>query len=519
MRHLIDRDIYIKEYLHISNHIENERGNELYEGLLDTLFGGLKMLLKKDWSGIKCKNPSVLKYLQEIDKSLSGYTMTKMEFSNECKLIRQNIADYFNDILDYKLAQIEKAEDKEKFFKQEEKEIKDKDNNKKGVAKKLNIKDKALVDSIDKYKENISSACKVSAKLREYADLMMNSVDVFVNAQIVAEYDKFFDDKKKKEIEEQRKKAYEEWKTKNEEERKIAEEEMKKLSAARDKEMKAIGVKLIGPMDGDKAVDTIVDQFTKTVDNVNGIDINLKKIEEFDLKKELVKMLSLDTYVGIKDTFEKKINWGDNKEDKLRGIFLSKIILNKMNTAFNIVKGNNIKPLFKSIPSASVQAMFVSLANVILNGFLGEDFKLDDKQAIMMARCAIVSDRTIGFCLPSLSTSLVKDNSDESNIFLSIMDKLRSGEVSKEEIETVVNSLKEDKIKKAVAKTLGGKDETYFEKWAKIEMGKFAQNISKTYDEIIIAKAKKLKEAAQKEREKEAQQAEQRSQAAENKTA
>ena len=518
MKHLINREDYIKEYLHISNHIESERDNELYEGLLNTLFGGLKMLLKKDWSGIKCKNPSVLKYLQEIDKSLSGYTMTKMEFSNECKMIRQNIADYFNDILEYKLSQIDKAEDKEKFFKQEEKEIKDKDNKKKGVAKKLNIKDKALMDSIDKYKENISSACKVSAKLREYADLMMKSVDVFVNDQIIAQYDKFFDDKKKKEIEEQRKKAYEEWKVKSEEERKIAEEEMKKLSAARDKEMKALKVNLIGPMNGDKAIDTIVDQFTKTVNNVNDIDIDLEKIGEFDLNNELKKMLSLDTYVGIKDSFE-QINWGDKKEDKLRGIFLSKIILNKMNTAFNIVKGNHIKSLFKSIPSASVQAMFVSLANVILNGFVKDDFKLDDKRAIMMARCAIVSDRTVGFCLPSLNTSLAKNNSDESNIFLSIMDELRSGNVSKEEIETVVDSLKKDKIKTAVAKSLGGKDKTYFEKWAKIKMGEFAQNISKTYSEIIMPKAKELKEAAQKEREKEAQRAEQQSQATENKTA
>lgn len=522
MKHLINREDYIREYLRINTYIENvdnveKNENELYEGLLGTLFGGLKMLLKKDWDGIKCKNPSVLKHLQEIDKSLSGYTMTKMEFSNECKTIRQNIADYFNDILDYKLSQIEKAEDKEKFFKQEEKEIEDKDNDKKGVEKKLNIKDKALMDSISKYKENITSACKASGKLREYADLMMNSVDIFVNGQIVAEYDKYFDDKKKKEIEEQRKKAYEEWKVKNEEERKIAEEEMKKLSATRDKEMKAIGVKLIGPMDGDKAIDTIVDQFTKAVDNVNDIDINLKKIKEFDLNSELQKILSLDTYVGIKDTLG-QIEWGDEKEDKLKGIFLSKIILNKMKTAFNIVKGNDIKPLFKSIPSASVQAMFVSLANVILNGFVADKFTLDDKYATMMARCAIVSDRTIGFCLPSLSTSLVKNNSDESNIFLSIMDKLRSGEVSKEEIETVVDSLKEDKIKIAVAKSLGGKDETYFEKWAKIEMGKFAQNISKTYDQIIISKAKELKEAAQKEREKEAAKAEQESQAAEKTT-
>ena len=52
MKHLINREDYIKEYLRINrsvnniieNEIENE--NELYEGLLGTLFGGLKMLFK-----------------------------------------------------------------------------------------------------------------------------------------------------------------------------------------------------------------------------------------------------------------------------------------------------------------------------------------------------------------------------------------------------------------------------------------------------------------------------------------
>lgn len=67
MRHLINREDYIKEYLHICNQemitdidkvVENE--TELYEGLLSTLFGGLKMLLKKDWANIKCKKPKCI---------------------------------------------------------------------------------------------------------------------------------------------------------------------------------------------------------------------------------------------------------------------------------------------------------------------------------------------------------------------------------------------------------------------------------------------------------------------------
>ena len=106
MKHLINRDNYIKEYLR--KNVDNE--NDINEGLLSTVFGGLKMLLKKDWANVKCKNPSVLTYLKDIDKSLEGYTMTKMEFSGECTTIRQNVANYFSDILDYKLKQIEKLE-------------------------------------------------------------------------------------------------------------------------------------------------------------------------------------------------------------------------------------------------------------------------------------------------------------------------------------------------------------------------------------------------------------------------
>ena len=129
MKHLINREDYIREYLHISNSIKNvenveKNDNELYEGLLGTLFGGLKMLLKKDWDGIKCKNPSVLTHLKAIDKSLQGYTMMKMQYSSECNNIRQNVADYFNDILDYKLSQIEKEENPDKFLKKEKKKKK-----------------------------------------------------------------------------------------------------------------------------------------------------------------------------------------------------------------------------------------------------------------------------------------------------------------------------------------------------------------------------------------------------------
>ena len=96
MKHLINRENYIKEYLR--KNVDNE--NDINEGLLSTVFGGLKMLLKKDWANVKCKNPSVLTYLKDIDKSLEGYTMTKMEFSVEFTTNRENVAKKFKDSVD-----------------------------------------------------------------------------------------------------------------------------------------------------------------------------------------------------------------------------------------------------------------------------------------------------------------------------------------------------------------------------------------------------------------------------------
>ena len=213
MKHLINREDYIKEYLRINRSIENiieneiENNNELYEGLLSSVFGGLKMLFKKDWANIKSKNPTVLEHLKDMDKRLAGYTMVKMQYSAECQNIRQNLADYFNDILAYKLLQIEKEENADKFIEKENTENEE-NTETNSVAKILNLKDKTLLDSLKKYKDNISTQCKASPKLREYADQMLNSVTTFVNDVVLSELEKKGADKKK--IEEERKKLEEE---------------------------------------------------------------------------------------------------------------------------------------------------------------------------------------------------------------------------------------------------------------------------------------------------------------------
>ena len=529
MKHLINREDYINEYLRVKiNNEENQ--NELYEGLLSTVFGGLKMLLKKDWANIKCKNPSVLEHLKEIDKSLSGYTMTKMRFSSECQNIRQNIADYFNDILDYKLSQIEKEDDANKFI---EKENKEKEENKesKGVEKTLNLKDKTLLDSIKKYKDNISTNCKEDPKLREYADQLLNSVEVFVNGMVLNELEKKGADKKKleekrKKLEEKKKKLEEERKKKDEESKKAEEETIKKIADDRDKSMRNLGVKPIGPMDGDKSVETIAKQFVDMLGEFND-----GKVNESALPKGYSDVLRSDTYIGILKSLE-ELDWNFSENDENLGKqiydkFFIRVILNKINTAFEVVEKNKEK--FTGVPSASVQAMMISLANAVIYGFMGDKFNIEkNKDRIsLLAKCAIDSDATIGFNLPLIDS----EKPDNGNFFVSIMNEFKSENISSKEVEDAVKSMTKEEIE-AVKKEFDGtndeekddtnsnnnnndddkkekvpadpKDQSEFAKrFGTTIMKDFRQNMTNLVD-IILKTAQKIKDKAQKDREAEA---------------
>ena len=451
MKHLINREDYIKEYLRISNYIEiksevkNE--NELYEGLLSSLFGGLKMLFKKDWANIKCKNPSVLEHLKAMDKKLAGYTMIKMQYSSECQNIRQNIADYFNDILEYKLLQIEKEENADKFIEQENTE-KEENTEANKVARMLNLKDKTLLDSLKKYKDNIATQCKANPKLREYADQMLNSVVTFVNDIVLAELEKKGADKSKideerKKIEDEKKKMDEEIKKRDEEAKKASEEAMKKLKDERDKALTALGVKPIGDMGGDKAIETI----TKQLEDVLK-DFNNAKVNESALPGNYGEILSGDTYIGLQKSLE-EIDWeaeGKEEVNELYNRLFIRVIVNKINTAFGVILKSKDK--FKETPSASAQAMLVSLTNAIIYGYVGNKFKIEnndnDARLSLMTKCAIDSDATIGFNLPLIDDS----KPDNGNFFVSIMNQFKSDNISSQEVEDVVLNMTPEELKK-----------------------------------------------------------------------
>ena len=553
MKHLINREDYIKEYLRINRSVNNiieneiESENELYEGLLSSLFGGLKMLFKKDWENIKCKNPSVLEHLKDIDKKLAGYTMMKMQYSSECQNIRQNIADYFNDILEYKLLQIEKEENADKFIEKENTEKEENTENNK-VARMLNLKDKTLLDSLKKYKENIATACKANPKLREYADQMLNSVVTFVNDIVLAELEKKGADKSKideerKKIEDEKKKMDEEIKKRDEEAKKASEEAMKKLKNERDKALTALGVKPIGDMGGDKAIETIAKQLEDVLK-----DFNNAKVNESALPGNYGEILSGDTYIGLQKSLE-EIDWeaeGKEEVNELYNRLFIRVIANKINNAFGVILKSKDK--FKETPSASAQSMLVSLTNAIIYGYVGKKFNIETNEArlSLMTKCAIDSDATIGFNLPLIDDS----KPDNGNFFVSIMNQFKSANISSQEVEDVVLSMTPEELKKLYDvwnkkneessadsneennKDDGAKEddkkevtadpknhEEFAKEFAKIfgaDMMKSFQGNMKTLFDLIVKKAEEIKKKAEKEREAEAAKAQQESESQEN---
>lgn len=512
MRHLINREEYINEYLRINN---TENDNKLYESLLSAVFGGLKMLFKKDWENIRCKNPSVLEYLKEVDKSLSGYTMVKMEFSSECNNIRQNVADYYNDILEYKLLQLEKEDNAEKFL---EKQKMDSENDEKNedrvdsVGKVLNIKDKTLLDSLKKYVDNIKTNSSKSPKLKEYADQMLNAVIVTVNDIILKELEKKGVDKtkleeKREKLEQERKHLEEVRKKMDEEAKKAGEKALKELNKKRDDAMRKIGINPIGDMDGSKSIDMIVKQFGDMLKEFNN-----QKVNESALPNGYENVFKSDTYIGIQKSLEDlkmEFNGEENTDDEVYNKFIIKVILNKVNTVFKVISKN--KDLFKGVPSASVQAMMVSLTNAIIYGFVGgEKFNIekDNARLSLMTKCVIDSDATIGFNLPLIDPK----KPDNGNFFVSIMNQFKNTDISSKEIEEVLKSMNKKDLDVLSKKIDDGSSDSDVELDNSSEIAKyfgpeimknFRQNMSKLFD-IIVKKAKKIKDKAEKDRETEA---------------
>jgi hypothetical protein len=243
------------------------------------------------------------------------------------------------------------------------------------------------------------------------------------------------------------------------------------------------------------------------------LNINTNELKEsFKLPRGFENVLQSDTYIGIINSL-KKLDWEvkdkeeDETADDIQNKFYIKVILSKIATVFNVVSNQKTKKMFVDIPSASVQAMMISLANAIVYGFVGDKFDIDEVRLSLMTKCAIDSDATIGFGLPLMDNA----KPELGNYFVSIMHTFKSQDISSKEVTAVVKSMDPNAIKKLQN---NDKDYSSIEEFAKDfgpdTMKTFRQNMSKLFD-TILNKAKEIKEKAQKEREAAAAKAEQES--------
>jgi hypothetical protein len=225
-------------------------------------------------------------------------------------------------------------------------------------------------------------------------------------------------------------------------------------------------------------------------------EFNDGKINESILPKNFSNILDSDTYIGIKNTID-NLNWDESNIDDR---FLIKVILYKINTVFkDILKDKN---MFKGVPSASVQAMMVSLSNVIIYGYMGEDkFKIDDIRISLLTKCAIDSDATIGFNLPLIDPA----KPDNGNFFIEKMNQFKNDDISSKEVENVLGILGKKDLKQIAKKyKANSKDiSDISKKLSPMIMKKYRQNVTELFD-LIRTKANELKDEAEKEREKDA---------------
>ena len=269
----------------------------------------------------------------------------------------------------------------------------------------------------------------------------------------------------------------------DDEAKKADEDALKKLSDERDKSLRKIGINPIGPMDGSKSIETIVKQF---VDMLK--DFNNQKVNESALPNGYEDVLKSDTYIGIQKSLESlnmEFNGEENTDGEIYNKFIIKVILNKVNTVFEVILNN--KDLFKGVPSASVQAMMVSLTNAIIYGFVGsEKFNIekDNARLSLMTKCAIDSDATIGFNLPLIDPK----KPDNGNFFVSIMNQFKNTDISSKEVENVLETMSDDDKKNIDSSKI---------------MKDFRQNMSNLFD-IILKKAKKIKDKTEQNRKEEA---------------
>lgn len=473
---ILTRDSYVKE-IYVNVH---------KEGMNEGIFDFFNTLMKKEWNNIKSKNSEIKSKLEEIDRSLKGFTLIKMKKSGDCAEIRQLLCDFANTLWESKEKELEDGKklqkllmglkDKDKISDEDENDVKNKGKVSE-YMKQFNIKDKALSDKLKTIEKRIDGTCKKDPDLLRWTDILKDEIRNIINDMIIKEYDKEEgENEKSKKYQEELKKQEEEQKKEREEASKKAQEEqekaMKEIEKERENTLSSVGIKPLKNQTGDKAVDTLTTSFNNLLKNLKTYGIVAESEYKYSfeniinesknnnnkpLSDNIKKILKGDVYFGFNNI---------EKDDNIKTIGELKMVMSEIKVVFDKLKeltSGDLKNEMKEVPSDAIQAMFVGISKTI-QAALSKDCKLDDATKTLLARCCIGSDKTIGYGLPFID----KDNEKNGNIFTALMQTLKDA-------QDEAGVFKDEEV-----------------------LSRFHQNMSKIYDEIL-KEAESLKEKKEKE--------------------
>ena len=473
------------------------------EGILDFF----KTVFKQEWKSIKSKSSVIKQKLEKIDQGLSGFSLMKLKNSSKCNDIRQAICDFANDLLDSKMKELKDG----KKLKETLMGVKDKDNvsdrdkekvkNLGDVSKfmqQFHIKDKALAEKLKTNEEKIKTLCENDPNLIKWSNLLKNDIRNVVNDIIIQESDAEDKEQYDKIVKEQQKEEQKKIDDAEKEAKKNQEEALKTLENERNKALSDVGVTPLRGETGDKAIQELHSAFDKILSVANELKEAQGGGEESEkegegegtdgkTKPDMEKIASsvknaieTDTHFGLKTIIEVKTmekEGGDGKEDGEKGkpsqldIFKNTIAI--LEPTFKAIEDTQKKTkLLTDCTSDAVQALYVGVTCIVGNVVSGNTKELGDSIKNLLARCAIDSDKTIGYGCPLLDENKPK----EGNIFINVTNKLANGD------DIIFKGLKDS-----------AQDTNKFNEF----MANFKRGVSKIFD-LVKTQAENLKKEKEK---------------------
>lgn len=494
MNMILNRDEFVLEIDKFN------RGDEVNEGL----FQFLKSFFKRDWKDIKSNNVALKNALEDIDKSLDGFTVLKRSNYDACSQFRQALCDFANDLLDGKLEELEDGKSLKKVVMgvgSDEDKMKTKMNQSEeltSILGKNSIKSKSLREKLQDSAEAVDNVIKSNIAIAPWANAMKRSVKNLINDIIIQKSD----DDDKETIEKavaNKKKEDEKWlKKQNDLGFKSQDEKIKEIEDERKKTLENIGITPLKNVDGEKALVQLKGEFDKLIkplikESLDNNDVELIT-EAHKSIKTLQKMFENDKNFGFPEIIKiftddaskfKNIATSnyDKKDSEDDDKFISRIqkrVINiyfgELNEIYNKIKTLKRTVSFKDVPGDAIQAMYAGIALAVGYGLTGKTFEnyfLSEDTLNLMTKCCIEKDATIGYSFPLLDDK----KPDEGTIFVGLMKVL-----SDAKNETGIFNKKTD------AKLLNN----------------FKTNISTLFKKIL-KNAEEIKEKDKEQKEKEAE--------------